>query len=96
MVDCDCDRGFSLRALEDGAVVNGRDVRDLGARSCNREDGARAATALHNEREAKHVIYDMRVKRGQEADELSPVDLMLQLQLHLIHKPDAELCPQSV
>jgi hypothetical protein len=47
VVDWDC--GFSLGAL-DGAVVNGRDIRVLGARNCNREDEASARVANKEER----------------------------------------------
>jgi hypothetical protein len=68
VVDCDCDCGLSLRAL-DGAVVNGRDVRILGAR--NREDEASARVAKQ-EREVIQVICDRHMceKRGQSKDGL--------------------------
>ena len=84
VVDCDCDCGFSLRAL-DGAVVNGRDVRVLGAR--NREDEASARVA-NQEREVIQVICDTCAKSEAKARIVNCCQVMLQARAPLDPQPE--------
>ena len=74
MVDCDCGFFESLRTL-DGAVVNGRDVRVLGARNCNREDEARARVA-HKEREERRDMCERSEARRDQRIVLSAWQVM--------------------
>lgn len=80
MVDWDC--GFSLGAL-DGAVVNGRDIRVLGARNRNREDEASARVANKEEREVIMQVICMTCAKSEAKARV--VNCQVMPQLHLIH-----------